>query len=248
MEGRLRDLQQRSGAPSLIQRVRTEAIADALAFRRERRHLFPGAADKERARRDPEKGLRHTPASRPGPIRPGMPSVPRRQASQGAPPRLSSERSPTRRVPRTVCCWITSCPDGRQVRATSDLRDLLASAAKLQPTTNVGRRKHGVRCVNAANRGGGARSSAAGPKQVLRCWCSDPVAVIRGFVTSARCARLRSKQTDRAFPAAFYGDGRPVLRSFGAAPQQQLHRWTDGVTTSPAEVLRRARVKQLLGR
>ena len=28
---------------------------------------------------------------------------------------------------------------------------------------------------------------------------------------------------------------------------QQLHRWIDGVTTSPAEVLRRARVKQLLG-
>jgi hypothetical protein len=29
---------------------------------------------------------------------------------------------------------------------------------------------------------------------------------------------------------------------------QQLHRWIDGVTASPAEVLRRARVKQLLGR
>jgi hypothetical protein len=29
---------------------------------------------------------------------------------------------------------------------------------------------------------------------------------------------------------------------------QQLHRWIDAVTTSPAEVLRRARVKQLLGR
>jgi hypothetical protein len=29
---------------------------------------------------------------------------------------------------------------------------------------------------------------------------------------------------------------------------QQLHRWIDGVTTSPTEVLRRARVKQLLGR
>jgi len=28
---------------------------------------------------------------------------------------------------------------------------------------------------------------------------------------------------------------------------QQLRRWIDGVTTSPAEVLRRARVKQLLG-
>ena len=28
---------------------------------------------------------------------------------------------------------------------------------------------------------------------------------------------------------------------------QQLHRWIDGVTTSPAEVLRRACVKQLLG-
>ena len=29
---------------------------------------------------------------------------------------------------------------------------------------------------------------------------------------------------------------------------QQLHRWVEGVTTSPAEVLRRARVKQLLGK
>jgi hypothetical protein len=28
---------------------------------------------------------------------------------------------------------------------------------------------------------------------------------------------------------------------------QQLHRWIDGVTTSPAETLRRARVKRLLG-
>jgi hypothetical protein len=28
---------------------------------------------------------------------------------------------------------------------------------------------------------------------------------------------------------------------------QQLHRWVESVTTSPAEVLRRARVKQLLG-
>ena len=29
---------------------------------------------------------------------------------------------------------------------------------------------------------------------------------------------------------------------------QQLQRWVDGVTTSPAEVLRRTRVKQLLAR
>jgi hypothetical protein len=29
---------------------------------------------------------------------------------------------------------------------------------------------------------------------------------------------------------------------------QQLHRWIDAVTTSPTEVLRQARVKQLLGR
>jgi hypothetical protein len=28
---------------------------------------------------------------------------------------------------------------------------------------------------------------------------------------------------------------------------QQLHRWVDGVTASPADVLRRARVKQVLG-
>ena len=28
---------------------------------------------------------------------------------------------------------------------------------------------------------------------------------------------------------------------------QQLHRWVDGVTISPAEVLRRTRVKQMLG-
>jgi len=29
---------------------------------------------------------------------------------------------------------------------------------------------------------------------------------------------------------------------------QQLHRWVDGVTASPAEVLRRSRVKHLLGK
>ena len=28
---------------------------------------------------------------------------------------------------------------------------------------------------------------------------------------------------------------------------QQLHRWVDGLTASPSEVLRRARVKQMLG-
>ncbi len=86
---------------------RVEAIADALGFRRERRARFPGAADNE------PKGLPPTPASRPGPIRLRMPTVPQRQHSQEAKrSRPSSEISKPRPDPATVCCWTISCRDG----------------------------------------------------------------------------------------------------------------------------------------
>src|SRR5258707_7505379 len=50
-------------------RNRAEAIADALAFRSERRRRFPGAADNERREEIREGLASYTPASRPGPIR-----------------------------------------------------------------------------------------------------------------------------------------------------------------------------------
>lgn len=62
-------------------RDQAEAIADALAFRRQRRRLFAGAADNER-RDEIREGLPPTRASPPGPIRPRMPAVPQRQRSQ----------------------------------------------------------------------------------------------------------------------------------------------------------------------
>ena len=52
--------------------------------------------------------------------------------------RPSSERSPTRRDPPTVCCWTISCRDGAgRFVATSDLGDLLASATNRPLTTDL---------------------------------------------------------------------------------------------------------------
>src|SRR5262245_17734549 len=83
---------------------RAEAIADALAFRRERRRRFPARRTTNGATRF-AKGLPPTPASRPGPIRLRMPTVPQRQRSQEANrSRPSSEISKPRRDPVTVCC------------------------------------------------------------------------------------------------------------------------------------------------
>jgi hypothetical protein len=83
-----------------------EAIADALAFRRERRRLFPGAADNER-RDEIREGL----ASYTGIAAwAASPAVPQRRRSQQArrrgPSLGTSKPSPD---PPTVYCWTMSC-------------------------------------------------------------------------------------------------------------------------------------------
>jgi len=86
------------------------------------------------------KGLPPTPASRPGPIRPRMPTVPQRRHSQEAKRRRpSSEISKPRPDPGYGVLLDDLLPGWRrQVRGTSDLGDLLASAINRPPTTDVG--------------------------------------------------------------------------------------------------------------
>ena len=61
--------------------------------------------------------------------------------------------------------------------------------------------------------------------------------------------RAQRRAADRGTrPRLAAGDPGREPSTIHSLTVQQLHRWTDGVTTSPAEVLRRARVKQLLGR
>ncbi len=91
---------------------RLEAIADALAFRRERRRLFPGAADNER-RDEIREGLASYTgvaawASSPADARRAAAAGPR-EANCSRP---SSEISKPRPDPPTVCCWTISCQDG----------------------------------------------------------------------------------------------------------------------------------------
>jgi hypothetical protein len=91
---------------------RAEAIADALAFRRERRRLFPGAADNER-RDEIREGLASYTGIAAWANSPADPTVPQLQSSQEANcNRPSSEISKPRPDPLTVCCWTISCRDG----------------------------------------------------------------------------------------------------------------------------------------
>ena len=85
------------------------------------------------------KGLPPIPASRPGPIRPRMPTVPQRQHSQEANrSRPSSEISKPRSGPGYGVLLDDLLPGWRrQVRRTSDLGDMLASATNRPPTTDV---------------------------------------------------------------------------------------------------------------
>jgi hypothetical protein len=117
---------------------RAEAIADALAFRRERRRLFPGAADNER-RDEIREGL----ASYTGIAAwANSPADARRAAAQAAAGgelqqsfvgNFEAASGPAYGVllDELLPGW------RRQVRATSDLGDLLASAANRPPTTDV---------------------------------------------------------------------------------------------------------------
>src|SRR4051812_23362541 len=117
---------------------RAEAIADALAFRRERRRLFPGAAENER-REEIREGL----ASYTGIAAWAKSPADARRAAASA--LGGAESSPAFvgnfegasgpaygvLLDDLVAGW------RRQVRGTSDLGDLLASATDRPPTTDV---------------------------------------------------------------------------------------------------------------
>ena len=117
---------------------RTEAIADALAFRRERRRRFPGAADNERREE----------------IREGLASYTGIAAWANSPAdahrAAASALAGGEAQPSFVGNFEAASGPGygvllddllpgwrRQVRATSDLGDLLASAIKRPATTDV---------------------------------------------------------------------------------------------------------------
>jgi hypothetical protein len=119
---------------------RTEAIADALAFRRERRRRFPEAADNER-RDEIREGL----ASYTGIAAWANSPADARRAAASA---LAGGEAQTSFVgnfeaasgPGYGVLLDDLLPDWRrQVRGTSDLGDLLASATKRPPTTDAAR-------------------------------------------------------------------------------------------------------------
>jgi hypothetical protein len=114
---------------------RSEAIADALAFRRERRRLFPGAADNERREE----------------IKEGLPSYTGVAAWANSPADAHRAAAPPASVEASIVgafAYMSGPPYGvllddllpewrRQVRGTSDLGDLLASANKRPLTTDL---------------------------------------------------------------------------------------------------------------
>ena len=121
---------------------RAEAIADALAFRRERRRLFPGAADNER-RDEIREGL----ASYTGIAAWASSPADARRAAAAALAGVAGSKSPP--PPLVGNFEAASGPAygvllddlapgwRRQVRSTSDLGDLLGSATNRPPTTNL---------------------------------------------------------------------------------------------------------------
>jgi hypothetical protein len=117
---------------------RTEAIADALAFRRERRRLFPGAADNEN-RDEIREGL----ASYTGIAAwANSPADAHREvataAAGGELQRSFVGNFEAASGPAYGVLLDDLLPGWRrQVRATSDLGDMLASAINRPPTTNL---------------------------------------------------------------------------------------------------------------
>jgi hypothetical protein len=117
---------------------RAEAIADALAFRRERRRLFPGAADNER-REEIREGL----ASYTGIAAWAASPADARRAAASA---LAGGESQPSLVGNFEAAsgpaygvLLDDLKPGwrRQLRGASDLGDLLGSATNRPPTTNV---------------------------------------------------------------------------------------------------------------
>jgi hypothetical protein len=121
---------------------RTEAIADALAFRRERRRLFPGAADNER-RDEIREGLADYTgvavwANSPADARRAAASALAGFGGSGSPPPPLVGNFESASGPAYGVLLDDLAPDWRrQLRGTSDLGDLLASAISRPPTTDL---------------------------------------------------------------------------------------------------------------
>ena len=121
---------------------RAEAIADALAFRRERRRLFPGAADNER-RDEIREGLASYTgiaawASSPANARRAAASALAGVAGSESPPPPLVGNFEAASGPAYGVLLDDLVPGWRrQIRSTSDLGDLLGSATNKPPTTDL---------------------------------------------------------------------------------------------------------------
>ena len=120
---------------------RAEAIADALAFRRERRRLFPGAADNER-RDEIREGLASYTgiaawASSPANARRAAASALAGVAGSESPPPLVGNFEAASGPAYGVLLDDLAPGWRRQLRSTSDLGDLLASATSKPPPTDL---------------------------------------------------------------------------------------------------------------
>jgi hypothetical protein len=121
---------------------RAEAIADALAFRRERRRLFPGAADNERRDEIREGVASYTGiaawASSPADARRAAASALAGVAGNESPPPPLVGNFEAASGPAYGVLLDDLVPGWRrQLRSTSDLGDFLASATSKPPTTNL---------------------------------------------------------------------------------------------------------------
>ena len=145
---------------------RAEAIADALAFRGERRRLFPGAADNER-RDEIREGL----ATYTGVA--AWANSPADAARAAAAALAGGELQPAfvgnfeaHSGPAYGVLLDDLLPGWRrQVRGTSDLGDMLASAINRPATTDVAVAAARYDAATLRTDGGGARSGAAGPRR-----------------------------------------------------------------------------------
>jgi hypothetical protein len=118
---------------------RAEAIADALAFRRERRRLFPGAADNER-REEIREGLASYTGIAAWAKSPADAHRAAASALAGGEAQASFVGNFEAASGPAYGVLLDDLLPGwrRRVRATSDLGDLLASATNRPPTTDVG--------------------------------------------------------------------------------------------------------------
>jgi hypothetical protein len=149
---------------------RAEAIADALAFRRERRRLFPGAADNER-RDEIREGLPTYTGVVAWANSPADATVPQRQHSQEAKRRRrSSEISKPRPDPPTVCCWTICCRDGADRFVAPRT---LATCSPPQPTGHRRRMLPWQRRATMRQRCGRRRSRAIGRSRPASPSCVD---------------------------------------------------------------------------